>query len=628
MNPLIRTNVSPCCHDQLSRVVLACLISLFFLAWPEGLQAESLKQLPLRCQRAVQGQQLLSPSYFLVAKPAAIVRRLRRCRTYARKEFIKSENISITEFSGESASTIPATLTVPEQSVLRLDAQPDREATENNFYLWTIRYKGVVYFSTEPTFEARFPDDAQMLLRLWIRNRISGAVEKHMSIISVENRAPTIKLLIPEKIQAGRSTIIKAITTDESLADTRAGFNYLWQAGNRSFNSQEGVHELLDVTFKKAGSHTIAIQVSDKDGGTHFVQEEITVQPGRKRTGKKTTQKPALAPKNIQPAPATPPEPTPDQQPVRSQPATGALAQAIEQWEEQMEKFGTQHCATLADQSTDSDHRLGTTYYDAEWVYYQIAAYTGDSKWITCAQHAERAYRDGYVKEWDGRVPGYWNFTHGLLEDFLLSGDIRSRDAIIQISNAAAYAADTTPLEWTRDAELSREVAYAIMSYLNAEKAGSPRRERLTALHGQAHGHIQQWLNHKSTPYIRPFMVALTAQALIEYDEWIGDPALIPALRQIFDFLWEQTWLPEEQTFQYTDREHETGGTEPAYDLNLLIAPVYAWLFKETGETHYRDKADLIFIGGIKNAWLANGKQFNQNYRWVFDYLRWRVASN
>ena len=289
-----------------------------------------------------------------------------------------------------------------------------------------------------------------------------------------------------------------------------------------------------------------------------------------------------------------------------------------------MLEFGRMHCETLADTSISADHRLGTTYYDAQWVFYQIADYTGDASWRSCAQHAERAYRDGYVAEWDGRVAGYWNFTHGLLEDFVRTGDSTSRSALIQISESASYAADPTPLEWTVSADLSREVAYAIMSYLNAEKVGAPRRARLAQLQQQAHGHLRQWFTDRSTPYMRPFMVALTAHALIEYDEWIGDPAALPAIKKAMDAVWNETWLPAQETFQYTDRNHETGGTEPAHDLNLLIAPIYAWIYNETGDISYRQKADAIFAGGVKNAWLHNGKQFNQNYRLSFKYLDWR----
>ena len=130
-----------CWRLRVSRVVLVCLTFLLLFAQSDSLQAEFLKQLPRRCQRAVSGQQLLSPSYLLAVKPAAIVRKLRRCRTYARKKFIKSDTLSVKEFSGENARTIPAAITIPEQSILRLNAQSDREASEDFLYLWTIRYK-------------------------------------------------------------------------------------------------------------------------------------------------------------------------------------------------------------------------------------------------------------------------------------------------------------------------------------------------------------------------------------------------------------------------------------------------------------------------------------------------------
>jgi hypothetical protein len=61
-----------------------------------------------------------------------------------------------------------------------------------------------------------------------------------------------------------------------------------------------------------------------------------------------------------------------------------------------------------------------------------------------------------------------------------------------------------------------------------------------------------------------------------------------------------------------------------APDLNLLIAPAYAWLYSRTGDTTYRDRGDQIFAGGVKGAWLDGSKVFNQNYMWSFDYVKWR----
>lgn len=64
----------------------------------------------------------------------------------------------------------------------------------------------------------------------------------------------------------------------------------------------------------------------------------------------------------------------------------------------------------------------------------------------------------------------------------------------------------------------------------------------------------------------------------------------------------------------------------PAPDLNLLISPMFEWLYKQTGQSRFRVRADTIFEGGVKGAWLVGGKQFNQNYMWSFDQVKWHGA--
>ncbi len=68
-------------------------------------------------------------------------------------------------------------------------------------------------------------------------------------------------------------------------------------------------------------------------------------------------------------------------------------------------------------------------------------------------------------------------------------------------------------------------------------------------------------------------------------------------------------------------------GTQPAWELNMLIAPVYAWLYHQTGDATYRTRGDDVFRGGVVGAWLDGAKQFNQNYRWSFAYVAWREAA-
>jgi len=295
-------------------------------------------------------------------------------------------------------------------------------------------------------------------------------------------------------------------------------------------------------------------------------------------------------------------------------------------WEANMASFGQTRCNQLASGNLSWDAKLDAVYYDGQWVFLQIKDYLGSNAgyWQNCANVARTIYRDDYVFPANGVVQGFRNFTHGLVLDYLQTGNSSSRTAAVMCSENGAFASDGTPLAATQHVNLSREVAYAVQSYLNAEKAGEPERERLTQLVNQIYGHFDQWFISKNAPFIRPFMVALSSHALIMYHDKTGDPDVIPTLTLAADWMWDNMWLPHAEAFQYTNINLGSGGTEPAPDLNMLIAPMYAWLYKQTGETRFQERGDQIFAGGVKQAWLGNGKQFNQSFRWSFDYVKWR----
>jgi hypothetical protein len=252
--------------------------------------------------------------------------------------------------------------------------------------------------------------------------------------------------------------------------------------------------------------------------------------------------------------------------------------------------------------------------------------YLDDFKWENCAKKAQRVYGDQYVDANNGFVPGYWSFTHGLLADYLKHSDSRSLQSLLLIAENAAFHSDSTPVSATKSFELSRENAYAIMAYLNAEKAGQAARTRLPGLVNNALGHIDQWfVNHPNGWYVKPFMVGITARALIEYDSLHPDPRVLPAVIIAADGLWDNYWLAQNKSFTYISRQIPGDDSPgPAPDLNLLIAPLYAWIYQKTGDSKYRDRGDEVFSGGVTQAWLGGPKQFNQNYTWSFDYIRFR----
>jgi len=95
--------------------------------------------------------------------------------------------------------------------------------------------------------------------------------------------------------------------------------------------------------------------------------------------------------------------------------------------------------------------------------------------------------------------------------------------------------------------------------------------------------------------------------------------------------LWDNAWVVADQSFWYENWVSDPSIPFPAQrgapDLNLVIAPAFAWVYQQTGDLTYRDRGDAVFAGGVLNAYLAGGKQFDQNYSWSFDYVKWRGAA-
>ena len=305
-------------------------------------------------------------------------------------------------------------------------------------------------------------------------------------------------------------------------------------------------------------------------------------------------------------------------------PKLGEIPQ-LARWKTQMNTFGRKNGELLSSAELNADQRLDSVYYDGQWVFERIADFSGEPVFRRYAARAGEIYRDEYIFPSKGNAQGFRTFTRGLVDDFIKNGNARSKEAALLIVDASAYTRESTPLNETVSADFSREVAYAILAYLDSEKVGRARSPRLKQFVDQALGHLDQWFaTPRARTTLKPFMVALTAQALIQYDTQVGDPRILPALKDAAEKTWARLWLEDKKCFRYADRLGEPDGMNPAPDLNLLIAPMYGWLYFKTKDPEFAIKGDKIFEGGVTQAFLGNGKQFNQNYRWSFDYVKWR----
>ncbi|HEY3028431.1 MAG TPA: hypothetical protein VGJ55_19945 [Pyrinomonadaceae bacterium] len=320
----------------------------------------------------------------------------------------------------------------------------------------------------------------------------------------------------------------------------------------------------------------------------------------------------------------------------------------LSDWQSHMTTYGQQVCNYLDTPGLTTDQKVAWTYYDQIRVMYQISDYmpASSSSWNACALKARAAYRDGYVIPEEGHVRGEWNFTTGLRMDYERTGDTQSKNAALLVSTNAVFASDSDALNALIDPSTSRETAYAILAKLDSEKLGSAASPRLDSLVDRALGHVDQWFVSKSyrcpssggcNPaalgqfYIQPFMVGLTMRALIVDYEKTGDPRIPPMIKAAADWLWANAWVATDHAFWYENWVSDPSQPFPAQpgapDLNLLIAPAYAWLYRQTGDATYQSEGDQIFSGGVLGAYLAQGKQFDQNYIWSFDYVKWRTAS-
>ena len=291
------------------------------------------------------------------------------------------------------------------------------------------------------------------------------------------------------------------------------------------------------------------------------------------------------------------------------------VLETLELWKENMTNYGKLHCNLSQLNMWEGN----AWYYDGIRVYNQIAERTGDAYWFGCADLQIDLYRK-YVLDSNGVVPGWRVFPHGFATHSQRTQDATSRTAVFKLAEGNASKYDN--LAWSINWQSSREISYALSTLVMSEQLGLPRRPEFRDYVELLLGHFDQWFVSKNASFVQPFMVALAAEALIDYWTITKDPRVLPLLRTAADQLWTNSWSESHQAFLYYNNDGSSG---PAADLNQLIAPIYGWVYRNTGAVGYREKGDKIFNSGVKNAWLSGGKQFSQSYRWSPKYVEWRA---
>src|SRR5947209_11364292 len=256
-------------------------------------------------------------------------------------------------------------------------------------------------------------------------------------------------------------------------------------------------------------------------------------------------------------------------------------------------------------------------YYDGGRTYLQLADYTKDPKtWNPCAANIISQYRDR-VNQRGGYYEGWRVFPHGLAMNYWRTGDEQSRQAAVALSRSSAFA--TSGGRFAVD--YIRDTAYIIEAYVTAEELGQPRSPYLARAVDFGLGHFEQMFVSNPASFDQIGFDGLMAEALIQYYTLTKDPRVPPAIKTMLDWIWNNAYDPHTHSFAYNSLLVPQAYT--TVQTNLII-PAYAWYWNVSGDPVYLQRGDDLFAHALDIDIGYSGKIFNQNYRWSFDYVRWR----
>jgi hypothetical protein len=168
---------------------------------------------------------------------------------------------------------------------------------------------------------------------------------------------------------------------------------------------------------------------------------------------------------------------------------------------------------------------------------------------------------------------------------------------------------------------------------LVAELVGQRLNNRVKEAADYALGHLEQWTLSETAEYVHPYRIGITMEALIRYYERTKDSRVPNAIQNAATWLWNNMYDAASKSFFYvkckpgSSYEPCAQQTLTSPDLNMLVAPAYAWLWHINQNRWNLDRADILFEGGLEQNFLESGKHFSQNYRWAFDFIRWRLGA-
>jgi hypothetical protein len=304
--------------------------------------------------------------------------------------------------------------------------------------------------------------------------------------------------------------------------------------------------------------------------------------------------------------------------------------------------------------------------YDGGRVYQQIADYDYNTTgmfgyqdiqvrdgWKRCAQLAMEPYKDTVIATQASIVQEPNQFAFGMAMNHMRTGDPMMQQAVNFLAQNPTYLKYYAGSAYARS---SRVNAYMFDDRLAAEILGTPRDVAFTLrsvdvmLGDLDQSYNLNFTNPNQQSYdVHPFLIGTIMEALIDYyeldlSEGNTPDARIPLeIKKVLDWWYTTQYINSTHTLAYQPYDVPmnptlVSGLYSATELNDLVAPAFAWYWYRSNNLSYMFRGDDLFSnvfdsaggpgGGLGSGWTWSVKEFNQVYKWSFDYVSWRSGQN
>jgi hypothetical protein len=273
--------------------------------------------------------------------------------------------------------------------------------------------------------------------------------------------------------------------------------------------------------------------------------------------------------------------------------------------------------------------------YERAAIYYIWWARTGDTTYLSRAHETAVNYRDNYLIPAGYATSPHWSQMESMYLDCIVAKDQKSCDALPNVAYKLSGFVDNGYFQIAQG-EPRIQARVMIALWMNEKYTGQHsdlldsavvRSLRITNADG--------WAPFQSTcggslNYMNGMLYDVLTRLHDQRPMPLYNTLIEQKAKAYGTYAWATQWrgATGDLSFNYVSLVCDgTGSPTSAPDLNGLMLPLFGWLGKQTGDSTWFTRGDLV-LQGMQNASLYLYRQFSESYTSSYRYLGYRFAGS